>query len=403
MHSEPRAMADAVSASPDPDEAAGYLRLRDVADAAVPDRVRGFIAANFDSPLSLLTPQLARLAALGGFRRWDPWCVGSSATTAVCACSHSSRSTPGSRRRARSPLYAVIAYMDTIAGVYFPRGGMRALPDAMAAAAAAAGVEFVYSRRLPSSSARSPGDRGAHHQRRADRRATPWCSPPNARHLPAAVAAHHAAPCGARGAVGGGRACRMPVGPGNEDVAHTTSLFGDAWAQTFRDIIDDGRVMADPSLLVTRPTAGDQRSRRPAATCCTYWCRRPTLESARSIGTPAGRPTSSAYSRSCGRGCSGAAGTAEVLRVTTPADWARQGMAGGHPVRVGAHLCSDRSVPARQTPCEASTTWCWPDRQRCRVSGCRPRCCPAGWPRTAITGLPASETATDRSAGVVRR
>ena len=31
-----------------------------------------FIAANFESPLSLLTPQLARLAAMGGFRRWDP-------------------------------------------------------------------------------------------------------------------------------------------------------------------------------------------------------------------------------------------------------------------------------------------------------------------------------------------
>ena len=41
-------------------------------------------------------------------------------------------------------VYAVIAYMDTIAGVYFPRGGMRALPDALAAAAADAGVEFRY-------------------------------------------------------------------------------------------------------------------------------------------------------------------------------------------------------------------------------------------------------------------
>ena len=41
-------------------------------------------------------------------------------------------------------MYAVIAYMDTVAGVYFPRGGMRALPDALAAAAADAGVEFRY-------------------------------------------------------------------------------------------------------------------------------------------------------------------------------------------------------------------------------------------------------------------
>ena len=34
--------------------------------------------------------------------------------------------------------------MDTVAGVYFPRGGMRAVPDALAAAAADAGVQFRY-------------------------------------------------------------------------------------------------------------------------------------------------------------------------------------------------------------------------------------------------------------------
>ena len=46
-------------------------------------------------------------------------------------------------------VYAVIAYMDTISGVYFPRGGMRALPDALAAAATDAGVEFRYGARFP--------------------------------------------------------------------------------------------------------------------------------------------------------------------------------------------------------------------------------------------------------------
>ncbi len=34
--------------------------------------------------------------------------------------------------------------MDTVAGVYFPRGGMRAVPEALAAAAADAGVQFRY-------------------------------------------------------------------------------------------------------------------------------------------------------------------------------------------------------------------------------------------------------------------
>ncbi|TGH39580.1 phytoene desaturase, partial [Escherichia coli] len=41
-------------------------------------------------------------------------------------------------------VYAVIAYMDTVSGVVFPRGGVRALPDALAAAASDAGVQFRY-------------------------------------------------------------------------------------------------------------------------------------------------------------------------------------------------------------------------------------------------------------------
>ena len=45
-------------------------------------------------------------------------------------------------------VYAVIAYMDTVSGVFFPRGGVRALPDALAAAAADAGVRFCYGSRV---------------------------------------------------------------------------------------------------------------------------------------------------------------------------------------------------------------------------------------------------------------
>ena len=41
-------------------------------------------------------------------------------------------------------LYAVIAYMDSVAGVYFPRGGMHAVPVAMAAAAEKHGVVIRY-------------------------------------------------------------------------------------------------------------------------------------------------------------------------------------------------------------------------------------------------------------------
>ena len=47
-------------------------------------------------------------------------------------------------------IYAVIAYMDSVAGVYFPKGGMHAVPVAMAAAAAKHGVSFRYNTEVAS-------------------------------------------------------------------------------------------------------------------------------------------------------------------------------------------------------------------------------------------------------------
>lgn len=58
--------------------------------------------------------------------------------------------------------------------------------------------------------------------------------------------------------------------------AHHTILFGEQWDQTFTDIIRDGRLMTDPSLLVTRPTATDPRLAPTGATCSTCWPRRRT-------------------------------------------------------------------------------------------------------------------------------
>src|SRR4029453_7987426 len=42
-------------------------------------------------------------------------------------------------------IYAVIAYMDSVAGLFFPVGGLHAVPVAMAAAAEKHGVQIRYS------------------------------------------------------------------------------------------------------------------------------------------------------------------------------------------------------------------------------------------------------------------
>ncbi len=144
VHSDRDAMAAEVERFAGPQEAQGYLRLRDWLARLYEVEFDGFIASNFDSPLSLLTPQLARLTALGGFRRWDRVVkrfITDPRLHRIFTFQALYAGVPPQRALA---VYAVIAYMDTVAGVYFPRGGMRALPDALAAAAADAGVEFRY-------------------------------------------------------------------------------------------------------------------------------------------------------------------------------------------------------------------------------------------------------------------
>jgi len=57
----------------------------------------------------------------------------------------------------------------------------------------------------------------------------------------------------------------------DDRVGHHTIVFGEAWQQTFRDIIDEGRVMADPSLLVTDRLPVTRVWRRPVVICSTSW------------------------------------------------------------------------------------------------------------------------------------
>ena len=166
VHSDRDAMAAEVERFAGPEQAQGYLRLRDWLARLYQVEFDGFIASNFDSPLSLLTPQLARLAALGGFRRWDRVVrrfITDPRLHRIFTFQALYAGVPPQRALA---VYAVIAYMDTIAGVYFPRGGMRALPDALAAAAADAGVEFRYGATVSGlDRARRPRQRRGHRPR----------------------------------------------------------------------------------------------------------------------------------------------------------------------------------------------------------------------------------------------
>ena len=88
-------------------------------------------------------------------------------------------------------LYCVITYMDTVEGVYFPEGGMHAIPPGLAAAAEKAGATFRYGTTVErlvrpadgTAAAGAPGG-GERGRRRRRRRSTPTCPWPTGTLLP---------------------------------------------------------------------------------------------------------------------------------------------------------------------------------------------------------------------------
>ena len=338
VHTDAAAMATEVERFAGREQADGYLRLREWLTKLYLTEFDGFIGANFDSPLSLVTPQLARLAALGGFRGWERMVRRYITDERLLRVFTFQALYAGVPPQSALAAYAVIAYMDTVAGVYFPQGGVRALPDAMAASAADAGVEFIYNAtvsELEFSGSRVTGVRTADGGRvPADAvvlttelpdtyrlvRRTPR-RPLKLRAAPSAVVAHVG--CEAVG----------------EAAGHHTILFGDAWHQTFRDIIDDGRTMRDPSLLVTRPTASDP-SLAPAGRDLLYvLAPAPNTDVGVVDWDTAGPGYVEQMLDDVRKRAPGVGEDAEVLHVVTPAEWGRQGMAAGSPFAL-AHTFS---------------------------------------------------------------
>lgn len=331
VHSDADRMADAIAEFAGAGQAAGYRRLRGWLTRLYRTEFDGFIGANFDSPLSLLTPRLAQLTAIGGFRRWDRMVKRHISDERLQRIFTFQSLYAGVAPRDALAVYAVIAYMDTIAGVVFPRGGVRALPDALAAAATDAGVQFRYGATvtalersggrvravLTEQAGRIPCDAVVLTTELPQTYALLGRTPRRAVRLrasPSAVVAHLGCPAVAR------------------DTAHHTILFGEAWDQTFTDIIRDGRPMADPSLLVTRPTAGDPALAPEGRDLLYVLAPAPNLERGIIDWSRAG----AAYAEGlvahvADRLLPGLREDASILGVVTPADWARQGMAAGSP------------------------------------------------------------------------
>lgn len=218
-----------------------------------------FIDADTSRLRSLLRPALLlRLAALGGFRRLDRLAAAFLRDHRLIRAHTFQALYVGLSPRRALGVYAVVAYMDLIGGVYFPeRGGMAAVPAALAALAEKRGALFRYGTRAARVETDGDGVRGV---RLADGRTLPARQVVVACDLPAAHAS------GLLPAAAGDRRLRRarhspsclvihaglarPL-PGQ---AHHTLHFGRTWHATF-DALERGLPQPDPSLLVTHPVA----------------------------------------------------------------------------------------------------------------------------------------------------
>jgi phytoene desaturase len=314
-------------------EAAGYLRFVAHARRLWDLERDDFIDRNLDRPQDLLTANLLRLVVAGGFRRLqakidhfftDPRLRRVFSFQALYA---------GVAPHEALGLYAVIAYLDSVAGVYFPRGGVHAVPRALAGAAEKHGVRLRYDTEVchvDTVHGRAVGVRTTDGERiPADvvilnpdlpvaYRDLLGATPRRVRRLrpsPSAVLLH----------VGSTRRYSR--------IAHHNLHFGRSWRGTFDDIIHDGRLMSDPSLFVSNPTRTDPLLAPTGRQAYYILAPAPNL----AIGHVDWRgPAAQRYADDLvatleARGYVGFGDAIEVVRIVTPADWAAAGMAAGTP------------------------------------------------------------------------
>ncbi|GIJ27995.1 phytoene dehydrogenase [Micromonospora qiuiae] len=324
-------MAAEISRVCGPREADGYLRFVDFARKLWRLERADFIERNLDAPTDLLTANLLRLVANGAFRRLqtkidqffrDPRTRRIFSFQAMYA---------GLAPHDALAIYAVIAYLDSVAGVYFPRGGIHAVSRGLAGAAEKHGVQIRYSctvTRVETANGRATGVLTADGEFvRADvvvlnpdlpvayRDLLPPSRPRRLTYSPSCVVLH----------VGSTQGYRR--------IAHHNIHFGRAWKGTFDEVIRRGHLMTDPSLLVTNPSRTDPAV-APAGRH-TYYVLAPVPNLDRASldwrGDLTDRYTDRLVATLEQRGYVGFGAGVEVLRAVTPAEWAEQGMAAGTP------------------------------------------------------------------------
>lgn len=330
------AMAEEIRSVCGPREAASFDGFCDWLTALYELEMPSFIDRNFDSPLDLLRPLMPaiRLLRLGGLGKLGHAIGRRFEDERLRRIFSFQTMYAGLAPYEALAIYAVITYMDTVNGVFVPVGGMHRLPVVLAEAAAGAGAEIRYGARVERILLAGGSTGAVRGVRLADgteiatdivvcnadlpvayRTLLPGLPPPRravtGRYSPSAIVWH----AGVSGAV--------PAG-----TAHHNIHFGAAWERAFRDVIDEGRRMRDPSLLVTVPSL-DDASAAPEGRHVLY-----VLEPAPNLDGVLDWKTERATMRDRLAARVAALGyptTTDVEHLVDPLDWRAQGLERGTP------------------------------------------------------------------------
>jgi phytoene desaturase len=313
-------------------------------------QMRRFIDTNIDSPFGLVTPALARLVAMGGLRRLAPTVDRYLRDPRTRRVFSFQSMYAGLSPYEALAVYAVIAYMDCVAGVYFPRGGMHALPTALAGAAAKHGVQFRYG--CDVQRVELAGDR-ATAVITGDGERVPCDAVVLNADLPVACRDLLGRPMGARRRPRYSPSCFLLLAGSSAryaQTAHHNIHFGAAWRTVFDEVVTGGRLMSDPSLLVTSPTVGDPELAPAGRHIYSVLLPTPNTDSGIDWAAVGPRYRAEVLSTLEARGYRGFGEAIDVEATTTPWDWRASGLERGTPFSL-AH------TPAQTGPFRPSNLW----------------------------------------------
>ena len=331
VHAETGRMQEEIRNVIGADEAAGYGRYVDFVTKLYKYEMKDFIDRNIDSPLNLLTPNLARLVALGGFKRLAPKVNEFLKDPRTQKVYSFQAMYAGVSPQQALAIYAVIAYMDSVNGVFFPNGGMHAVPRALAGAAAKHGVEFKYNTTVTS-------------VEHSNGRARAVITDTGERIEADVVVLNPDLPVAWRDLLGktprqvknlnySPSCVTLLVGSNKsyDRLAHHNIHFGKSWDGVFDELITKKQLMSDPSLLVTVPTH-DDKDLAPAGKS-SYYILFPTPNLTADIDwkVQASKYRDQMIRTMEERGYTGFNDSIEGEQMTTPLDWQAQGMEAGAP------------------------------------------------------------------------